>query len=53
LWYEPAGLPQFRGIPLGVLDDGVIPKPQMHVWTRSTASWLSISDELPQYSTHP
>lgn len=53
LWYEPAGLPQFRGIPLGVLDDGVIPKPQMHVWTRSKASWQSISDELPQHPTHP
>lgn len=53
LWYEPAGLPQYRGIPLGVIDEGAVPKPQMHVWTRSKVSWQSISDGLPQHETHP
>ena len=53
LWYEPTGLPQFRGIPLGVIDDEGVPVPQMHVWTKSKVSWASISDELPQYDTHP
>jgi hypothetical protein len=53
LWYEPAGLPQFRGIPLGVIDDGEVPGPQMHVWTKSKVPWASISDGLPQHDTHP
>ncbi len=53
LWYEPDGRPQFRGIPLGALDDGDVPKPEMHAWTRSKLPWASISDELPQHETHP
>ena len=53
LWYEPTGLPQFRGIPLGVIDDEGVPEPQMHVWMKSQVSWASISDELPRYDTHP
>lgn len=53
LWYEPTGLPQFRGVPLGVIDDEGIPEPQMHVWTKSKVSWASISDELPRYDTQP
>src|SRR5262245_16180310 len=31
LWYEPTHLSQYRGIPLGVIDDGVVPQPEMHV----------------------
>ena len=53
LWYEPTHLPQFRGIPLGVIDDEGVPKPEMHVWTKSKVSWASISDDLPQHDTHP
>jgi len=53
LWYEPTSLPQFRGIPLGVIDDAGVPQPQMHVWTRSQVSWASISDDLPQHDTTP
>jgi hypothetical protein len=53
LWYEPTGLPQFRGIPLGVIDEEGVPEPQMHVWTRSKVSWAPISDELVQHNTHP
>jgi hypothetical protein len=53
LWYEPTGLPQFRGIPLGVIDDEGVPQPQMHVWTKSKASGSSISDNLPRHVTHP
>jgi hypothetical protein len=52
LWYEPASLPQYRGIPLGAID-GDVPAPAMHVWTKSKAPWVSISDELPQHETHP
>ena len=47
LWYEPASLPAFRGVPLGVIDAGEVPTPEMHVWTKSKVSWASIDDELP------
>ena len=53
LWYEPTGLPQYRGIPLGAIDDEEVPKPQMHVRTKSKVSWETISDGLPQHDTNP
>jgi hypothetical protein len=53
LWYEPAGRPQFRGIPLGAIDEGDVAKPEMHVWTKSKVRWETISDDLPQHETHP
>jgi hypothetical protein len=53
LWYEPADLPQFRGIPLGAIDDAGVPPPEMHVWTKSKVPWASILDDLPQHETHP
>jgi hypothetical protein len=53
LWYEPTRLPQYRGIPLGVVDDEGVPEPEMHVWMKSKVSWESISDGLPQHDTHP
>ncbi len=53
LWYEPAQLPQFRGIALGAIDDPGVPQPTMHVWTRSKVPWVSLHDDLPQHETHP
>jgi|SRR5579859_327996 len=54
LWFEPDGLPQSRGIPLGVVDDhDALPSPEMHVWTKSKVAWESILDGLPQHKTHP
>ena len=53
LWYEPAGLPQYRGIPLGAVDSADVPKPQMHVWTKSKVSWISMPDDVPTHETHP
>lgn len=53
LWYEPAGLPQYRGVPLGAIDDRDVPAPQMHLWTKSQAPWVSVVDDLPQHETHP
>jgi hypothetical protein len=53
LWYEPTRLPQYRGIPLGVIDDEGVPEPQMHVWMKSSVAWESVSDGLPQHDTHP
>lgn len=53
LWYEPAGLPQYRGIPLGAIDEGDVATPEMHVWIKSKVAWESIFDDLPQHETHP
>lgn len=53
LWYEPAGMPQYRGIPLGVIDDRNVPAPQIHLWTKSKAPWVTVADDLPQHETHP
>jgi hypothetical protein len=53
LWYEPAGRPQLRGIPLGAIDEGGVGKPEKHVWTRSKVPWGTIDDGLPQFETHP
>ena len=53
LWYEPANVPAFRGVPLGVIDEGDVPTPGMHVWTRSMVSWASLDDSLPRHEIHP
>ena len=53
LWYEPAGMPQFRGIPLGAIDAGTVPEPEIRVWTKSNAGWAAVPDDLPHYETHP
>jgi hypothetical protein len=39
LWYEPNGMSQYRGIPLGVIDEGDVPKPDKQVWTASKVDW--------------
>jgi hypothetical protein len=46
-------MPQFRGIPLGAIDDDGVPQPQMHVWMKSAAAWELVTDLLPQHDTHP
>ncbi len=47
LWYEPTGLPQFRGTPLGVIDDNGVPEPQMHVWVKSKVPWRRSQTSFP------
>lgn len=53
VWYEPAGQPRFRGVPLGAMDDGEVPAPEMHVWTKSMPPWTSVADMLPRHERHP
>ena len=35
LWFESLDYPEITAIPLGVLDSGDIPAPEMHLWTES------------------
>ncbi len=53
LWFEPKALPDFIGIALGAIDQGLPDKPKMHVWTRSSPAWEDIADGLPTHPTHP
>lgn len=53
VWFESLDFPEIIAIPLGVLDDGDIQAPQMHIWTRSQPSWSTIDDDLPQHLTDP
>lgn len=53
LWFEPTSLPEYRGVTLGSVDVGDVPMPGMHLWMKSKASWVSITDALPQHETHP
>ncbi|MEM7359927.1 MAG: GFA family protein [Pseudomonadota bacterium] len=53
LWFESLDFPDVVAIPLGVLDDGAIPMPEMHIWTDSNPFWCVINDNLPQHKTNP
>ena len=53
VWFESLDYPEIVAIPLGVLDSGEIPAPEMHLWTQSKPTWCVINDELPQHETHP
>jgi len=53
VWFESIEYPEIVAIPLGVLDEGVIPSPEMHIWTASKPDWCTINDDLPQYETDP
>ena len=53
LWFEPAQMPEFRGIALGAIDEGEVSAPVMHLWTRSSPEWETIEGDLPQYETIP
>lgn len=48
LWYEPTGRPQYRGIPLGVIDEGEVAPPGVHVWTKSKVPWAALDENLPK-----
>lgn len=53
VWFESLDYPEIVAIPLGVLDDGDIPTPDMHLWTQSKPKWCTINDKLPQHKTNP
>jgi len=53
LWFESALDKNLVAIPLGVLDEGQIPKPESHIWTQSCPTWFDICDDLECYPTNP
>lgn len=53
VWFESLDYPDIVAIPLGVLDHGDIPAPEMRIWVRSRPDWCTITDELPQHETNP
>lgn len=53
IWFESLEHPEIIAIPLGILDTGDIPAPEIHIWTRSKPDWYTITDDLPQYKTYP
>lgn len=53
LWFESLDFPEVVAIPLGVLDGGDLPTPEMHIWTDSNPPWCVINDGLPKHKTNP
>lgn len=53
VWFESLDYPELVAIPLGVLDDGDVPRPGRHIWVRSMPDWCTIYDDLPQHDTNP
>ena len=53
VWFESKEFPDIVGIPLGVLDSGVVPQPAMHLWTTSKPEWCVIHDGLTKLERGP
>ncbi len=53
VWFESKDFPEIVGIPLGVIDEGEVPPPEMHLWVSSKPDWCVINDDLPKISESP
>ncbi len=53
VWFESKDFPDIVAIPLGVLDDGDVPPPEMHIWVSSRPDWCVICDDRPQHAKYP
>lgn len=53
IWFESHDYPEIVAIPLGVLDDGDVPPPEMHIFVDSKPGWCAITDDLPAHETYP
>ncbi len=54
VWFESIEYPDIVGIPLGVIDRGEIPPPEMELWVRSKPDWCPSDGEgLPQFDRGP
>ena len=43
VWFESLDFPEIVGIPLGVIDEGEVPMPGMHLWVGSMPAWCQIT----------
>ena len=53
LWFRSLDFPDILALPLGVVDEGLVPKPQMHLWFESKPHWCSVNDDLPKHVNNP
>lgn len=53
VWFKSLDFPAIVGIPLGVLDQGAVPAPQMHLWFSSKPDWCEILDNKPKHAEGP
>lgn len=49
LWSDYGRRPQIRFVRVGTLDDPAAIRPDIHIYTRSKASWLSLSKRTPAF----
>jgi hypothetical protein len=45
--------PKYTAIKAGTLDDVSVLQPQMHLWTKSAQSWVTLDESLPQFLEQP
>ena len=53
VWFESLDYPDIVAIPLGAIDTGTVPEPEMHLWLDSKPDWCQVLDDLPKHSTYP
>ncbi|GAB5451497.1 MAG: GFA family protein [Halioglobus sp.] len=45
--------PALTKLQSGTLDDPRAVEPEVHMWTRSRQAWLTLPEDVPQYTTQP
>ncbi len=53
VWFESKDYPAITGIPLGALDGGDAPPPEMNLWTDSKPPWCTIDSSLNSFTNGP
>ena len=53
VWFESLDYPEIVGIPLGVIDNGDVPPPEVHLWVSSKPAWCTLQDNLPRLTEGP
>lgn len=47
VWFESKAYPDIVGIPLGAIDSGAVPAPEVRLWTSSRMPWECSTTALP------
>lgn len=53
LWFKSVDFPQIMALPLGVVDQGELPQPEMHLWFDSKPHWCMVNHSLPKFEQGP